>query len=122
DRKSTRLNSSHVEISYAVFCLKKKIVLYEAVAGHYRVAIRGREAHSDPVVRETILLDEDVAGVFGDFHADVTGFNGARLHMEMRGAHQDGRRPAIAQHQAFERGVGAGDVEHRCIGNSLRVD
>src|SRR5690349_23708050 len=27
DRKSTRLNSSHVEISYAVFCLKKKIRL-----------------------------------------------------------------------------------------------
>src|SRR5438874_7784843 len=26
DRKSTRLNSSHVEISYAVFCLKKKNV------------------------------------------------------------------------------------------------
>src|SRR5690349_23474185 len=29
DRKSTRLNSSHVEISYAVFCLKKK-----TAAGH----------------------------------------------------------------------------------------
>src|SRR2546430_702142 len=27
DRKSTRLNSSHSQISYAVFCLKKKIVL-----------------------------------------------------------------------------------------------
>src|SRR5438874_6593213 len=27
DRKSTRLNSSHVEISYAVFCLKKKILV-----------------------------------------------------------------------------------------------
>src|SRR5437763_8906206 len=27
DRKSTRLNSSHRCISYAVFCLKKKIVL-----------------------------------------------------------------------------------------------
>src|SRR5690554_7607865 len=26
DRKSTRLNSSHVRISYAVFCLKKKII------------------------------------------------------------------------------------------------
>src|SRR5699024_11963364 len=26
DRKSTRLNSSHVSISYAVFCLKKKTV------------------------------------------------------------------------------------------------
>src|SRR5207253_4042432 len=25
DRKSTRLNSSHVAISYAVFCLKKKL-------------------------------------------------------------------------------------------------
>src|SRR6266704_5863896 len=28
DRKSTRLNSSHVSISYAVFCLKKKILIY----------------------------------------------------------------------------------------------
>src|SRR3712207_7755511 len=27
DRKSTRLNSSHANISYAVFCLKKKITL-----------------------------------------------------------------------------------------------
>src|SRR5690606_41960630 len=27
DRKSTRLNSSHVKISYAVFCLKKKIII-----------------------------------------------------------------------------------------------
>src|SRR3712207_7112329 len=26
DRKSTRLNSSHANISYAVFCLKKKLV------------------------------------------------------------------------------------------------
>src|SRR5690625_6730803 len=28
DRKSTRLNSSHVAISYAVFCLKKKNYIY----------------------------------------------------------------------------------------------
>src|SRR3989442_7234702 len=28
DRKSTRLNSSHVRISYAVFCLKKKTHTY----------------------------------------------------------------------------------------------
>src|SRR2546426_3934733 len=28
DRKSTRLNSSHLVISYAVFCLKKKKKLY----------------------------------------------------------------------------------------------
>src|SRR2546430_7362484 len=30
DRKSTRLNSSHSQISYAVFCLKKKNNAYEA--------------------------------------------------------------------------------------------
>src|SRR2546429_6409519 len=30
DRKSTRLNSSHGYISYAVFCLKKKTFLYRA--------------------------------------------------------------------------------------------
>src|SRR2546430_13487099 len=30
DRKSTRLNSSHSQISYAVFCLKKKIDLPHA--------------------------------------------------------------------------------------------
>src|SRR5207253_8591492 len=29
DRKSTRLNSSHVAISYAVFCLKKKINIHK---------------------------------------------------------------------------------------------
>src|SRR3712207_7559621 len=28
DRKSTRLNSSHANISYAVFCLKKKYMLF----------------------------------------------------------------------------------------------
>src|SRR5437773_5935709 len=28
DRKSTRLNSSHITSSYAVFCLKKKILYY----------------------------------------------------------------------------------------------
>src|SRR5690625_6501260 len=31
DRKSTRLNSSHVASSYAVFCLKKKNINIEAV-------------------------------------------------------------------------------------------
>src|SRR6266699_6168811 len=35
DRKSTRLNSSHVRISYAVFCLKKK--------KHYSVGVDNAE-------------------------------------------------------------------------------
>src|SRR5438445_10128420 len=39
DRKSTRLNSSHANISYAVFCLKKKIAITVHEAGH-ALAIR----------------------------------------------------------------------------------
>src|SRR5438874_8828502 len=35
DRKSTRLNSSHVEISYAVFCLKKKKIKILQIAALY---------------------------------------------------------------------------------------
>src|SRR5690606_39279334 len=35
DRKSTRLNSSHVKISYAVFCLKKKKILLSAFSKTY---------------------------------------------------------------------------------------
>src|SRR3712207_8375372 len=31
DRKSTRLNSSHANISYAVFCLKKKKITYSSI-------------------------------------------------------------------------------------------
>src|SRR5256885_11830331 len=31
DRKSTRLNSSHLVISYAVFCLKKKTLMYASL-------------------------------------------------------------------------------------------
>src|SRR3712207_7669614 len=33
DRKSTRLNSSHANISYAVFCLKKKILNHNIASG-----------------------------------------------------------------------------------------
>src|SRR3712207_6952650 len=34
DRKSTRLNSSHANISYAVFCLKKKKKLTQVIPTH----------------------------------------------------------------------------------------
>src|SRR2546427_6584261 len=34
DRKSTRLNSSHSQISYAVFCLKKKKTRYSSEMVH----------------------------------------------------------------------------------------
>src|SRR5207249_7772051 len=38
DRKSTRLNSSHVSISYAVFCLKKKNNIYNTTLGNYQIS------------------------------------------------------------------------------------
>src|SRR5256886_12097198 len=41
DRKSTRLNSSHSQISYAVFCLKKKRPSYRASRSHARAAPHG---------------------------------------------------------------------------------
>src|SRR2546430_8677421 len=44
DRKSTRLNSSHSQISYAVFCLKKK----KRTARPGRLGLRLRHGH-DPV-------------------------------------------------------------------------
>src|SRR6266496_1965100 len=41
DRKSTRLNSSHVEISYAVFCLKKKKTCHKACSLRRKRQVRG---------------------------------------------------------------------------------
>src|SRR3989442_11104480 len=41
DRKSTRLNSNHVRISYAVFCLKKKHLTCTA-CGEYFQSVSGR--------------------------------------------------------------------------------
>src|SRR3712207_8843722 len=42
DRKSTRLNSSHANISYAVFCLKKKKKQYRST---YRQTAQLRVSH-----------------------------------------------------------------------------
>src|SRR5688572_32163352 len=53
DRKSTRLNSSHSQISYAVFCLKKKKDLGARVSA---------EAGSD-AVPESLLARAAAAGV-----------------------------------------------------------
>src|SRR5438270_10401938 len=47
DRKSTRLNSSHSQISYAVFCLKKKNIPY---------------ANEPHLLAVTSLRDKSVAG------------------------------------------------------------
>src|SRR5438270_6493908 len=49
DRKSTRLNSSHSQISYAVFCLKKKKKKHQRHASTKKAKKRGNKyerAHS----------------------------------------------------------------------------
>src|SRR6266508_546191 len=49
DRKSTRLNSSHVASSYAVFCLKKKMRTYTVQVGRpTRCNRRGPRLCSEP--------------------------------------------------------------------------
>src|SRR5256885_4315286 len=51
DRKSTRLNSSHLVISYAVFCLKKKKVpAFQRVA---RLACNGGDARTPSACEST---------------------------------------------------------------------
>src|SRR5439155_18178412 len=56
DRKSTRLNSSHVAISYAVFCLKKKTI---SALGIVLVRYRGVEQRHHLIADE--LLDRTSA-------------------------------------------------------------
>src|SRR2546426_3747735 len=47
DRKSTRLNSSHLVISYAVFCLKKKKkILKQEAAGTAQDSLDRHERHA----------------------------------------------------------------------------
>src|SRR5439155_18766040 len=55
DRKSTRLNSSHVAISYAVFCLKKKRHL--PIAAHRRGEEEIVRRESRPVMPAHTLPD-----------------------------------------------------------------
>src|SRR3989454_8760024 len=51
DRKSTRLNSSHLVISYAVFCLKKK----KNKKGNV-IALQGGESHPVTAARHSGIL------------------------------------------------------------------
>src|SRR5690606_32041018 len=74
DRKSTRLNSSHVKISYAVFCLKKKNYL-AALVDDVRVADgramlgQGGEEHSAVEVGYGVerVKGAEAWGVAGEF-------------------------------------------------------
>src|SRR3712207_6939016 len=70
DRKSTRLNSSHANISYAVFCLKKKIIRLRGVVLflHAFTQIMSDVA----VVSQIVVEDQDaVVGLVTIAHLEV---------------------------------------------------
>src|SRR2546430_8969805 len=54
DRKSTRLNSSHSQISYAVFCLKKKKNKQPHVTHRIRGGTRGRAVQRPGTIRASL--------------------------------------------------------------------
>src|SRR6266576_3170013 len=57
DRKSTRLNSSHVEISYAVFCLQQNIDCDQPAEPWYELAARVYDAIEKTCGPEAVCLD-----------------------------------------------------------------
>src|SRR5690554_7037450 len=61
DRKSTRLNSSHVRISYAVFCLKKKTNNDESGAKHLFAIMYASGLFVDESVMVDIVEDINLA-------------------------------------------------------------
>src|SRR5262245_1182729 len=70
DRKSTRLNSSHLGISYAVFCLKKKICVSKNVSVSCAYTQGKREQFS--AFNRTLDAINNVFRKFSAFH-DETG-------------------------------------------------
>src|ERR1022692_2467651 len=68
DRKSTRLNSSHLVISYAVFCLKKKITASVAFGQTTRVARLTQNASTQELEDTATVLRE--AGDVQQFSID----------------------------------------------------
>src|SRR3712207_7900041 len=64
DRKSTRLNSSHANISYAVFCLKKKLPSF----ANRNLTYRGRplgsaQGNADSADRKSTRLNSSHANI-----------------------------------------------------------
>src|SRR3982751_4040727 len=74
DRKSTRLNSSHDQISYAVFCLKKKNLLQKIRAARPELAmsrafilVLPRETEADFEATLDLVTDARYAAAFSFF-------------------------------------------------------
>src|SRR2546430_4418667 len=80
DRKSTRLNSSHSQISYAVFCLKKKI----------RDSSKGPNCFSDVVNQKTSLPVLDHLTARAEVHRDDGHASGIGFDQDKSDSLRDG--------------------------------
>src|SRR5690349_22733738 len=78
DRKSTRLNSSHVEISYAVFCLKKKNDHVLSASG------RGEEIATETARAPEMLQQLGVVSPTAPGECASLGVTGTSLHVLSR--------------------------------------
>src|ERR1035438_6901284 len=77
DRKSTRLNSSHLGISYAVFCLKKKSPERDdpgGAGGHIAGALEPLASAGPAMARRAVALGPDGAGGAGLHRASIVFF------------------------------------------------
>src|SRR5262245_64979378 len=79
DRKSTRLNSSHLGISYAVFCLKKKKEHRKHESAHRLVGV------------------EDADRAFEDRHIDMQNVKSLSLHADQLGSRSGTRNGCIGR-------------------------
>src|SRR2546429_3979480 len=73
DRKSTRLNSSHGYISYAVFCLKKKTKSYQVSPASHRIHTIGANESTSLAhwIREAKLLATDQSHLSHEHTVDL---------------------------------------------------
>src|SRR6266571_4761298 len=82
DRKSTRLNSSHMSISYAVFCLKQKIDLAQFAGRGHRHFVEDADEfrHLETAEMLAAMLGQARFVVFFFHHTPATEIDTLALH------------------------------------------
>src|SRR6478672_5076755 len=93
DRKSTRLNSSHDQISYAVFCLKKKKKKCDAVKANRHGHVAEGGEHTERLEEERRTIAEPTRCTWGFAIDKAARAEGGDV--EKRSPH--GFAPSIAQ-------------------------
>src|SRR5438477_5814948 len=115
DRKSTRLNSSHMSISYAVFCLKKKI--HEAVIAYEPVwaIVTGRNATPEQAQEAHAFIRETLTKLSDATTAD-------RVRIQYGGSVKPENAGALMSlSDSCGARVGGASVDPVCVGHRVRV-